>query len=306
MTQRLSLRRLSLRRTAVGLLGILFFLTSFSALLQAQDQAKEDDAAKVNWAITPEYRDCERFRQQCARMEEGDVDLLWVGDSITHFWEGGGAAVFEKYYGGRKTLNFAISGDRTGHVIWRIENAPMDKISPKMAVILIGTNNVGHESSSAAQTVGGIRKIVDMLKDQYPKMKILLLEVFPREHEPDAPLRVAVDEINDGIRKIYGDGHVENVQLYGIGDLMLDADGKLPKEIMPDFLHPSAEGYELWASAIEPFVMEGLGEKPEEILPAISNIDWWQGCFQDQCRQIEEKNPQILMLGDSITHMWVI
>lgn len=292
--------RLSFRRTAFCLLWVLFSLT-FSPLITRG----EDGAPGVNWAVTPEDRDCDRFREQSARMEQGDVDLLWVGDSITHFWEDAGAPVFEKYYGKRKTMNFAISGDRTGHVIWRIEHSPMDKIDPKMAVVMIGTNNIGHGSSNPAQTVEGIQKIVAMLKERYPAMKILLLKVFPRGNKPDDPLRVGVNEINDGLEKIYADGGVENVQLYGIGDLMLDADGTLPPEIMPDALHPNAAGYEIWASAIEPLVIEGLGETPEEILPATSDIYWWKDCFNEQCQQLKTKKGNILFFGDSITHNWV-
>ena len=132
-------------RSFLLFLTVLSFLASLTlSSLPADDKIDET----ANMAITPEDRDIDRFREQSARMEDGDVDLLWVGDSITHFWEGTGAKVFEKYYGHRKTMNFAISGDRTGHVIWRIQHSPMDKINPKMAVVMIGTNNIGHESTT--------------------------------------------------------------------------------------------------------------------------------------------------------------
>ncbi len=269
---------------------------------------RADDAAEseVNMAITPEVRDIDRFKEQSARMEKGDVDLLWVGDSITHFWEDAGKDVFEKYYGDRKTMNFAISGDRTGHVIWRIQHSPMDKINPKLAVVMIGTNNIGHGSSSPAQTVEGIRKIVDMLREQYPEMNILLLEVFPRGEKADDPLRQGVNEINAGLEEIYKGGKVKNVKLYSINDLFLDEDGNLPSDIMPDYLHPSAKGYEIWASAIEPFVIEGLREK----LSVLAKPEDEESCntyfFRDQCKLLNEsKDYKILMFGDSITHNWV-
>lgn len=261
-----------------------------------------------NMATTPEDRDIDRFREQAARMEQGDVDLLWVGDSITHFWEGAGKEVFEKYYGNRKAMNFAISGDRTGHVIWRMQHSPMDKINPKMAVVMIGTNNIGHGSSNPAETVEGIEMIVNMLKEQYPKMKILLLEVFPRGEKADDPLRIGVNEINAGLEKIYADGNVKNVKLYSINDLFLTEDGTLPKDIMPDFLHPNAAGYEIWASAIEPFVIEGLGE--DENLSVLKEPEDKTLCssyfFRDHCKLLtENKDFDILMFGDSITHNWV-
>ena len=170
--------------TIVGLFCILSFISLSLRVDADEGSAPSADSngadAEINMAVTPEERDIDRFREQSSRMEEGDVDLLWVGDSITHFWETTGKEVFDKYYGSRKAMNFAISGDRTGHVIWRIQHSPMSKINPKMAVVMIGTNNVGHNSSSPAQTIEGIQIIVDMLRDQYPKMNILLLEVFPR------------------------------------------------------------------------------------------------------------------------------
>ena len=143
-------------RYLLGLLGLLIVLSS--SLTFAQE----------NLATTLENRDIDRYKQQAERMAQGDVDLLWVGDSITHFWENAGKEVWEKYYGNRKAMNFAISGDRTGHVLWRMANSPMDKISPKMTVVMIGTNNIGHKKpnsqemhSTPSETVEGIQAIVN-------------------------------------------------------------------------------------------------------------------------------------------------
>jgi len=243
-------------------------------------------------------------------MEQGDVDLLWVGDSITHFWEGAGKEVWEQYYNDRKAMNFAISGDRTGHVLWRMANSPMDKISPKMTIVMIGTNNIGHRDpngkmhSTPAETVEGIELIVSQLKEQYPETKILLLEVFPRGNKPDDPLRIAVNEINEGLEAIYADNAVENVQLYSINDLFLDKDGNLPKEIMPDFLHPGKEGYEIWAKAVEPMISDGLGENTVDTTPAPVDADWWRERFNEKNEILKNGDIDILMVGDSITHNW--
>ncbi len=258
-----------------------------------------------NAALTPLDRDCDRFQDQCAQMEKGDVDLLWVGDSITHFWEYA-SYVYDEFYGNRKTLNFGISGDQTGHVIWRLQHAPLDKIHPKMAVVMIGTNNLGSGSSTPAETVEGIQKVVDILKENYPEMKILLLEIFPRDHKPTGKLRQKVDETNEGIRKVYADGKVENVQLLSLNDLFLTRDGILPVEIMPDFLHPSERGYEIWANAIEPMVIEALGEAQETITPEPATSLWfWNEVYTNHCKQLESKNFDLLMIGDSILHNWV-
>ena len=253
-------------------------------------------------AITLENRDCDRFRQQVARMEQGNVDLLFVGDSITHFWENAGKEVWDEYYGSRNAMNFAISGDRTGHVLWRLANSPLDKISPKMAVVMIGTNNVGHDSSTPAQTVEGIQQIIAVLRNKYPTMKILLLEVFPREEKPDAPRRLQIDEINKGLREVFN--NVDNVQLYSINDLFLTEDGILTKEIMPDLLHPGPEGYKIWAKAIEPMIADGLGETPEACIPSPRPDDWWVNRYNEKNDLLKKGDIDLLMIGDSITHGW--
>ncbi len=261
--------------------------------------------AAENTAITEVNRDCDRFQSQAKRMSEGNVDLLMVGDSITHFWETNGKNVWNKYYANRNAMNFGISGDKTQQVLWRLANAPTDKISPKMAVVMIGTNNIGHkDGNTPSQTVEGVQKIVDVLKGKYPKMKILLLEVFPRSPKATDNLRIKVDEINKGLRKIYQDKKVENVQLYSINELFLDKDGNLPNTIMPDFLHPNEAGYEIWAKAIEPMVSEVLDKEPAECIGVDRSFDWWQNRYKEKYDILKKGHFDILMVGDSITHFW--
>ncbi len=291
----------NLNRASLYLLGVFTLLFVLSSSLSFAQ----------NLATTLEDRNIDRYQQQVERMNQGDVDLLWVGDSITHFWERAGKDVWDKYYGNRKAMNFAIGGDRTGHVLWRMANSPMDKISPKMTVVMIGTNNIGHKKpnssdmhSTPAETVEGIQLIVNQLKEKYPETKILLLEVFPRGNKADDPLRVAVNEINSGLEKIFSDNAVENVQLYSINDLFLTEDGELTKEIMPDFLHPSTAGYEIWAQAIEPMIADGLGESPEECVAAPVDVDWWKERFAEKNEILKKGNIELLMVGDSITHFW--
>jgi len=281
-----------------GLLGLLIVLSSSVAFAQ-------------NLATTLEDRNIDRYKQQAERMAQGDVDILWVGDSITHFWEGNGKAVWDKFYSNRKAMNFAISGDRTGHVLWRMANSPMDKINPKMTIVMIGTNNIGHKKgngemhSTPAETVEGIQMIVDGLKEKYPTTKILLLEVFPRGNKPDDPLRLAVNDINAGLEKIYADGAVENVKLYSINDLFLTKDGILPPEIMPDFLHPNEAGYEIWAKAVEPMIADVLGDEPVDCKPVPRDQEqWWNDRFNNNNEVLKGGDVDILMVGDSITHGW--
>lgn len=262
--------------------------------------------AGENPATTPEPFAGDRFDRICQRMSQGNVDMLWVGDSIVNgFVNGPGKVIFEQRYGNRNALSIAIGGMRTGHVLWEFDNAPVDKINPKMAVVMIGTNNVGHGKSTPDQTAEGIEAIISRLKALYPKMKILLLEVFPREHTANEDLRIQVNRINELIRDLYSDGKVENVTLYSINDLLITPDGEITPEMMYDFLHPTDIGYDIWGKAIEPFVIEYLGEKPLEAVGEQGGDDWMARFNEkNELLKTNEKNYQILMLGDSITHYW--
>ena len=189
-----------------------------------------------------------------------ETQLLFIGDSITEGWEGKFAtntwAIWDKYYGPRKAINLGIGGDRTQHVLWRLEHAPLEKIKPKAAVLMIGTNNSNGEDNTPGQIVDGIAAIIARLRERLPGTKILLLAIFPRGENYNVQ-RGKITQINQVLIKL-ADGH--NVQFLDIGHRFLDADGILPGEIMPDYLHLSDKGYQIWADAIEPKLKELLGE----------------------------------------------
>lgn len=189
------------------------------------------------------------------RVKQGNADLLFIGDSITQGWEGAGKPVWDKYYGARNAVNLGIGGDRTQHVLWRLANGNLKGIKPKAAVIMIGTNNLSN--SPEADIEAGIGKIVKLIRKKLPKTKILLLAIFPREEKP-GELRAKSVRINEKIAKL-DDG--KNVFFLDIGAKFTQPDGSLTKEIMPDFLHLSEQGYQIWAQAIEPKVSELMGDK---------------------------------------------
>lgn len=200
----------------------------------------------------------DRHEQKMAIAQKGGIDLVFLGDSITHNWERAGKDVWAKYYGNRHALNLGYGADRTEHVIWRITNGELDGISPKLIILMIGTNNVGHQSSTPEQTVAGIKKILAILAEKAPQAKVLLLAVFPRSENPTDSLRVKVNEINAGLPAL-ADG--ERVFFLDFGKQFLKEDGTLPAEMMRDRLHPGAEGYEIWAQALEPFVQKYVDQK---------------------------------------------
>ena len=181
--------------------------------------------------------------------KEGQTDLVFLGDSITAGW-GGKKEIWNKAFGEWRPANFGIGGDRTQHVLWRITNGELDGIKPKALVLMIGTNNSGSDSDE--DIARGIKKIVETIREKQPATKVLLLAVFPRGEKPGAT-REKLAKVNQTIAKLDDGKHVHYLD---IGAKFLEADGTLTKEVMPDYLHLSAQGYQIWADAISPKLAE--------------------------------------------------
>jgi len=229
---------------------------------QAEANQRQARSAEENPAVVPQCRIVEwwfaRHAEKIGQMSKGDIDLLMIGDSITHGFDGEGVKVWRKYFEPRNAINLGFGGDRTQHVLWRLDHLPELKKPPKGAVLLIGTNNICWGSDTPRQAADGVRAVVLKLRDLYPDTKILVLAVFPRRREPDHPHRKEINELNSYLPELLKD--MESVTLLDIGPEFLDEKGHLSAEIMPDTTHPSEKGYEIWAKAIEPELKSMLGE----------------------------------------------
>ena len=239
-------------------------LTRLALLLLALPTAVAAQGKGPSTTI-PVEKDRNRHEEFLKVAKAGGVDLLFLGDSITDGWRGGGKAVWDKYFAPLKAANFGISGDRTEHVLWRIRNGELEGIQPKLAVIMIGTNN-GDPAGDVAQ---GIKTILNDLHDRHPRCKALLLGIFPRSEKPDGA-RAKNDEVNKLIAKFVTFAETRRVAFLDIGAKFLAPDQTLPKDIMPDFLHPNEKGYQIWADAIIDKVKQMLQEDSGKPLPAFS------------------------------------
>ena len=190
-----------------------------------------------------------------ARTRQGDIDLVFLGDSITQGWNNN--EIWLQHYGPRKAANMGIGGDRTQHVLWRLDHGNVDNISPKLVVLMIGTNNSNREDNTAEEIADGIKAIVGKLRTKLPSTKILVLGIFPRGEQPN-PQRDK-NALASRMAAEVADG--STVHYLDIGPAFLQSDGTISKEIMPDYLHLSPEGYRIWAHAIEDKVAELMGEK---------------------------------------------
>ncbi|HWN94632.1 MAG TPA: platelet-activating factor acetylhydrolase IB subunit [Methylomirabilota bacterium] len=227
------------------------------ALVAASSLQAQHSAVKAAPRTDRGWQDRAKLLDQRVK-DNPDTQLLFIGDSITQGWEGdGGKEAWAKHYDKRKAVNLGIGGDRTQHVLWRLENAPLEGVKPKAAVVMIGTNNSNGEDNTPGQIAEGIEAIVKKLRERLPNTKILLLGIFPRG-ENFNPQRGKLTQINQVVAKL-DDG--KDVHYFDIGHRFLNRDGILPGTIMPDYLHLSKQGYEIWAEAIEPKLTQLLGEK---------------------------------------------
>jgi lysophospholipase L1-like esterase len=174
----------------------------------------------------------------------GNIDLLFVGDSITDGWRNRGLEVWNQHFAPLKAANFGIGGDTTQGVLWRMQNGELDGFTAKLIVLMLGTNNINRNPN--ADIAEGDRLIIEEFRKRQPQAKVLVLGIFPRALEATDPRRASIKEINGMLAKL-ADG--KQVFYLDIGEKFLAADGTLTAEIMPDALHPNAEGYRIWAEA---------------------------------------------------------
>jgi beta-glucosidase len=231
-------------------IGMMFAQLSLTQVLDRKPAAVVPVPQTEPWWIT-------QHEQTLARIRQGEVDLLFIGDSITHGWNDEGRRIWDAYYGRRRAVNLGFNGDGTEHVLWRLDHGEIDAIDPKLVVVMIGTNNTGRRRDPPEETAEGIQAILTTLHTRLPVTKILLLGVFPRSASADGPLRRLNAAINDRLRH-YADN--QEVFFLDLSRRFLDDSGRLSQDLMPDYLHLSERGYQVWADGMEDMIRKLLGE----------------------------------------------
>ncbi len=190
-----------------------------------------------------------RHEQFVTRAKQGEIDLLFLGDSITDDFRTvpGALDFFNQRYGQWRPANFGIDHDRTQHLLWRILNGEIQPaMKPRVAVILIGTNNTGADSPEAIAR--GIEECVKAVRKQLPTTKVLLLGLFPRGRYPTTEKRAIILKVNQQIAHL-DDGR--NIRFLNLYDTFLQPDGELSDQVMYDHLHPSLKGYQIWVDGMQ-------------------------------------------------------
>ena len=282
------------------------------------------------WNGDPNCWQMKRHAEKMATVTNGGAKVVFIGDSITHFWER--KEPWQKYFGsGRhKALNLGTSADRTEHVLWRLtEGGELDGYEAKCILLMIGTNNSGHfpfAEEPPVDTILGIRAILDVIAAKQPNARTILTAIFPRGADANDPIRRRNDVVNKEISK-FADG--KRVIWCDFSDKYLDPEGRLSIELFPDLLHPNTRGYEIWVSAVLPLIDAVLNAAPDDVIPSLwpsyprsyttaraiddqpatmfPNGGWWKKrCLEKRNEIIDNGGAEydIVMVGDSITHRW--
>ena len=243
-------------------------LANFSPAIRAADSTNAAPVTvvqHVNSAVVPSLSP--RFKKQHEGFvkiaQKDDINVLFMGDSITDWWRnpGGGnrtngfpggpngaytgKPVFDKYFGSMKVANFGIAGDTTQGVLWRLQNGEGQGYKPKAIMLMIGTNNTGR--NTAPEIAEGVAAVVSELRKDFPRARILLLAIFPRS-TPTSGLRIKINQINPIISGLDDGQHVFYLDF---DSKFLNPDGTISKDIMSDGLHPTTKGYEIWAETVK-------------------------------------------------------
>lgn len=217
--------------------------------------SEEDRSASAGWTRGGNWLNQHQDINRIAKA--GDVDVVLLGDSITQSWGGPGRNVgsvagglWNEFFGELRVANFGISGDRTQHILWRIQNGNLANLQPKLIVIMIGTNNLQHDS--ADDVALGIEQIVKQIEERRDGSKILLLGIFPREISSGDPLRIKLNRVNEQIASL---ADQRRCFYEDLSEAFVNQAGQLKADLFSgDNLHLSQQGYRTWATAIQPYL----------------------------------------------------
>lgn len=245
-------------------------------LSRLMGDSSRSTASLTNTAIVPvtkleedSYNWWDRHAEVLRIKDSVNPEIVLIGNSITHFWGGvpnlvykdgkprqpNGPTAWNSVFGSHRVLNLGFGWDRTQNVLWRLDNGELDNLHPRLVVIDIGTNNTSQTEhariNTAAEITEGIAAVIARVRSKVPHARIVVMNIFPREKDPQNPRRLLINDINKELTAFAAQQHIT---LVNIGPQMLNPDGTFLPGIMLDFTHPSDKGYQIWADALKPFV----------------------------------------------------
>ena len=275
-----------------------------------------------------------RHAEKVAAVKTGHYDLVLIGDSIIQsIGELDGKyeplkEVWKRHYAPRRAINLGYNGYRAEQILWNLQNGELDfQQSPKVAILLIGTNNSDDRHfkkvHTAEEIFAGTKAIVDLIRQRHPTTRILVLRIFPRGG--DGEKGVSPPAFNSSAQCIetcrrageltarLADG--KQAVWLDVNYVFLRPDGTINTDLMWDLLHPSPAGAEAWAQAIEPTLAQMMGDQPLAVdvpvnsalipVPKLENDSYdWYARHADVLHVKDRLDPEVVLIGDSITHFW--
>jgi lysophospholipase L1-like esterase len=226
--------------------------------------------------------------------------------------------VWNQFFAPRKATNLGFGGYRTEHILWNIQHGELNGQSPTVLVLEIGTNTVDEKHyptrHTAGQLAGGIEAIVNTIRQKLPDTKIIILRCFPGCYGGPNPTshRAILERASDIVSKLADGKHIFYCD---VNHVFLNMDGSINHEAMPDYLHPSPAAAKAWAQAMEPLLCELMGDQSRDTeipantaivpVPKLENdsYNWWDR-HKDVLSIKDSINPEIVLIGNSITHFW--
>lgn len=226
-----------------------------STLSADEKQALLNPAATVKSAIgaprdyTADWMSLEKWfdlhKEDVAVANQGEVDLLFIGDSITQGWP---QDLLAEAFPGFTIGNFGIGGDLTENLVWRLENGGTGALQPQLVVQLIGINNFWDDPSAPAFIMEGIKRNTEILLSSFPSANIMLLGLLPADLDKLSD-RSLINKLNQMI-EFYAKQNPRTHYRYQ-GDVFVDEDSKIRSDLMPDNLHPNRQGYIAWLDILK-------------------------------------------------------
>lgn len=205
-------------------------------------------------------RRIEQFNRKYEVSDQKRLDVLWVGDSITEYWQDIGLDVWNQEYASMKCKNLGISGDTTQDVLRRLSTSNLDGLDAKVTVVLIGTNNLSVGVDSDEQIASQTQKIVQFILSKDPNTQVIVMGIFPRHWSPEDPIRARVTSVNKHLAKL---DNGSNIHFLDIGNELVEPSGEISADVMSDALHLTENGYRIWADNLNP-LMKKLLQAPSQ------------------------------------------
>tara|TARA_R110002167_G_scaffold74663_3_gene208803 strand:- start:6417 stop:7178 length:762 start_codon:yes stop_codon:yes gene_type:complete len=239
--------KLFIRRPSVFIIKIILSTLLSLSLVSCNSDLVESDSTIAEQRSNSWWQ---QRHQDILSADKSAVKLLFLGDSITQQWqhEAYGLPIWQQYYGDEFAFNMGFSGDKTQHLLWRIENGELNGVSPDVTVLMIGTNNV--EDDKAEDIAEGINLIIEQVQLKLPQTKLIVHRIFPRGNA-DNPARLIIDAAS---QIISSKANEQSFIYVDINERFEDGEGNVLDSLMYDGLHLTTKGYQVWADALSEYI----------------------------------------------------